>query len=220
MSHDDDYLDYMRDEALDDLFAEHTLEYKNQLVQDALQKTADKVDVIRGLLAEARAVLPASPTAALVFAASACEISLRELFLVPILAGFVHEEFATTVIVKLLGRLTHDKMAAPLTVLLKKSTFINLEETRRSPERKPILNEVHRIAEKRNKILHNGERADEASAKEAFLIADYLLNDTFRGLLRLHRLALVPAERDWTAKDLATVVPFYYQPVEDPNKPS
>ena len=178
MSHEDDYLDYIRDQALDDLFAEHTLEYKNQLVEDALRTSADKVDVVRAVLTEAHAVLPVSPTAAHIFAASACEMSLKDLFFVPILAGFVHEEFAAAVIVKLLGRLTHDKMAGPLTTLLKKSTFINLEETRRLSSGKPILTEVHQVAEKRNKILHGGERADEASAKEALAIANYLLNDT------------------------------------------
>jgi hypothetical protein len=208
VSHEDDYLDYAEQEALEDLFRQHTQEFKNDLAHAALLKTGPRVEVVRAVLAEARKVLSVSPSAALVFAASASEITLKDLLFVPVLSGLIHEDFGVSIIVKLLTRITRDKMAGPLISLLKLSTFIHLDEAKRTPESLPILTEVGNIAKQRNGILHNGERADETKAQDAIAVADYLLNDTFQSLLALHKLYMSPEERDWVGRQWKTIVPL------------
>ena len=215
VGHDDNYLDYMRDEALDDLFQQHTLEYKNDLAADALLKTAERVEVVRVVLADARKVMSVSPTAAHVFAASACEIIVKDLLFVPVLSGLIHEEFGVAVIMKLLARTNRDRIAGSLIALLKRTTFIDLSEAKRTSESVPILSEVDKIAKKRNDILHSGNRADEASAQEALAVADYLLNNTFQSLLGLNKLYMVPGDGAWVGRQWKVIVPMVSPAEED-----
>lgn len=218
VSHDDNYLDYAEQEGLEELFRQHTQEFKNDLAHAALLKTGERVDVVRAVLAEGKKVLPISPTAALVFAASASEITLKDLLFVPVLSGLIHEDFGVAIIVKLFARITRDKMAGPLTALLKQGTFINLDKEKRTSESPPILAEVGTVAKLRNDILHNGERADEASAQDAIAVADFLLNNTFQSLLALHKLYLVPVERDWVGRSRRTIV-LMMPPAEEDQDP-
>lgn len=215
MSHEDDYPDYEQQEALENLFRQHTQEFKNDLAYAALLNTGSQVEVVRELLTETRKVIAISPSAGLVFAASASEITLRDLFFVPILSGLIHEEFGVSIIVKLLTRITRDKIARPLTALLKRGTFIDLDEEKRTPESLSILVEASKIAEKRNGILHKGEFVDEASAQDALAVAEYLLNNTFQNLLALHKLRMLPEERDGEGRTWKTIAPLFLPSEED-----
>lgn len=195
MSHDDDYLDYQNEQALDELFREHTQEFKKELAHEALIQANEPVMRVRGVLDEALRVLPISPTAAFLLAAIGCEIVIRDLLFIPILSGLIHEKLAVAIVVKSFRRMNRDELDSPLTTLLKQLTFINLEETKRRPENKPILVEARTIAKTRNAISHNGDFANEADAKKAIAVASYLLNDTFQKLLWLNGLYLVPEDK-------------------------
>jgi hypothetical protein len=193
----EDDLDYYRqEEALDELFAEHTNEFKKELAFDALLKTETDVLVVRGVLEETAKVLPVSPTAAHLLAASACEMVIRKLLFVPVLTGLIHTDIAVTVVVQATSRLQRDQLDKALTTLLSSLTFTNLAKTRRTRKGSLILTEAADIAKKRDAIVHHGERADAKTAEEAMKVADYLLNNVFAGLLHEHRLRmLAPGEK-------------------------
>lgn len=220
MSHFDNLVDYEEQEALQQLFERHTDEFKKELAYHALLNTKESVLLVRKILAEGEKVLALSPTATYLFAASACEVILRDLLFVPLLRGLIHERFAVDIVVKSITRMTRDQMEGPLARLLQLLSFVDLDKIARTPKGPNIIAECRALARNRNGIMHQGEQVDESRARDALAIATFLLNDPFRKLLWINSLYMVPEKDDWKDTDrLRVIIPLALAPREAQEEP-
>ncbi len=186
---DDDYAEYREQEAFEEMIHADREEFKEELAQRSLLHTHPEVTRVRRILDEGKTVRPVSPTAAYLFAATACEITLRKLLFAPVVAGLVHSDYAVNVVVYATARVPRNQMDQSLKALLKMA-FLDLDTVSRQIGGPNILKEASQVAETRDKIIHHGEQADEEQSRFALQVAHFLFNQVFPRLLSRYGLLL------------------------------
>lgn len=189
MSADDDYAEYREQEAIEEMIHVEREEFKEELAQRALLHTHVEVARMRRILNEGKTVRPVSPTVAYLFAATACEITIRKLLFAPVVAGLVHSDYAVNIVVKAAARVPRSQMDQSLTELLKMA-FIDLDTISRQTGGPKILKEASQVAETRDKIIHHGDQVDEEQSRFALQVAHFLFNQVFPRLLSRYGLLL------------------------------
>ena len=93
------------EQAMEELYEEHSKQAIEEFTAERLQSFYLNKPLLAkpsfDALVESRSLLRSHPTAALVFAASATEVSLKEVLLKPVVYGLVHSESAAGLIAEL-----------------------------------------------------------------------------------------------------------------------
>lgn len=175
MSYDE--FDAAQDEMYERLSAELYPEHKEQAITEFtgerlrsyyLENPRVAQPAIR-MLHEAEALLAEGHIdAALVFAASSCELFLKATLLRPVIHGLVHSEVLAEAIVNSTlaqtGLLRYKKL---LGQLFEHLTRQKLETVMRKDAKKPLLAEIAEIQEIRNKVVHQGCATTQLEAERA-----------------------------------------------------
>jgi hypothetical protein len=136
-------------------------------------------------LGYAQSLMPAYPQAALVFAVSATEITIKDVFLRPIVSGLVHSEDLASFIADFsTSQVGINRYHKLLTEVLSQFGGLNLGTFKRSGANKTLWQEVSETQETRNKAVHRGEIADFATAALSVEVAGTLLNQVFPDILK------------------------------------
>lgn len=133
----------------------------------------------------ARTLLPTFPAAALVFAGTSVELTWKTAILKPLVAGVVHvptlaDEIVSRAVPKT-GGLT--QLGEFLAIVMRETAGIDFKTHKRSGSSELLTTEMKRVAEERNKILHQGIGCDARTAQFAIAVADSVLLELLPKLL-------------------------------------
>lgn len=144
-------------------------------------------------LVTAQALMASHPNAALVFATTAIELSVKTVLLKPIVFGMVHTEPVAEFVADLAVRHNGvDRFRDILTEILKTFGGVDLNTFRRPDATKPLRQEIEEIKKARNAVIHQGALPDQAIPELSIRVAVTLLNEVFPQVLRALRLTLEP----------------------------
>jgi hypothetical protein len=134
----------------------------------------------------ARTLLPSFPAAALVFAGTSVELTWKTAILKPLVAGVVHvpalaDEIVNRAVPKSGGLA---QLAEFLSVVLRETAAIDFKIYKRAGSSELLRSEINRVAEERNKILHQGIGCDAPTAEFAIEVADSLLLELLPRLVK------------------------------------
>jgi len=134
----------------------------------------------------ARTLLPSFPAAALVFAGTSVELTWKSAILKPLVAGVVHvpalaDEIVNRAVPKT-GGLT--QLGEFLAVVLRETAAIDFKIFKRSGSSELLASEMKRVAEERNKVLHQGIGCDAPTAQFSIEVADSLLLELLPKLIK------------------------------------
>jgi hypothetical protein len=151
-------------------------------------------------LESAKRLLPSHPTAALVFAAIAQEVLLRDAILTPVVYGLVANEAAAQLITShAVGTGSPTKFRKMLLELLADYGDVDLLDYKRTKEGKTLWTEITEVIERRNAAVHRADTFDHSIADAAIAISDELVSNVFPRTitaLGLHLHGLTVCRRD------------------------
>jgi HEPN domain-containing protein len=136
-------------------------------------------------------------SAAIVFAASAVELLFKSAVLRPVIYGLVHHDgLAETIVEVSTGGSGFDRYEKLLQKLFAHLTYSDLASVSRKDAAKPLLKECNDLQDKRNKIIHKGQRfgaeesawAAEVSASAYHLIVGKMLYSLKLGVYDGHMI--------------------------------
>jgi hypothetical protein len=136
-------------------------------------------------LVYAKSLLSSHPRAALVFAATAIEVTIKTVLLRPIVYGLVHNESVADFITELTTQHTRgiDTFRRLLTGILSQFGGIDFTTFMRSGSAMSLFEEIKAIENARHAIVHRGETTRDGIAVLA-IVASTLLDDIFPTLLK------------------------------------
>jgi hypothetical protein len=196
------------EEFMDRLYEEH----KEQAIEEFTEELLRSYYAGHKLLAkpafdaliEARNLMNTSITAALVFSAIAMEVALKETLLKPIVYGLVHAtsvaSLVTDVVMKHRSMYRYKDL---LLQILREQGGVDLQSYKRPSASKPIWDEVEKVQDKRNKILHTAQKASEDEAYFALAVASTIMETLFPSVVTRMGLHLHDGYRicdDWKCK--------------------
>lgn len=194
MSIDDDY-HYSMDAALseyNDQIAEEAIkEFKYELLQNYLIKTAALISKPLDMLHESARLIDDSPTASFLFASISSEICVKKLLLEPMVHGLINQEYAASLVAELvIGRNAIDRFSKLFIKLLATEGDVDLLSFKRDGAAIPIWDELKQILKKRNDIAHSADIASAQEAAHALIVARVLLEDIFPHVLEKFYLCI------------------------------
>jgi len=142
-----------------------------------------------GSLKEAQALLDSHPTAALVFAAIAVEIGVRDVLLKPIVYGLVQSDSVASLVADLIAAHKADRVRKLLFRIFQEHIGLSLDTHSRPGARQTPWEEIQLVRGNRNDVLHRGITVEPAMAVSAIHTAAYILQGVFpsaMGFLNLH----------------------------------
>ena len=186
MSHtpEDLYIDYILERPwVEEEQAERDREVVASFTQDRLKAYyvihPDAAQKALAALAKAKGLLVAKePQVALVMAAVAIEVAYKATLLKPVVSSLVHNEAMAGMVMELATvHMGLDRFSGILQAILAEFAGIDLKTFVRKGGKQNLWAEMKAIAEQRNKVVHQGETSDAASAKTAIAVAETLLNE-------------------------------------------
>ncbi len=133
-----------------------------------------------GFLAQARALVEASPSAAHVIAFAATEVGIKNLLLRPLLSGLVHTEGVAPFLAEVVFNNRSLEVFRPLLFdLLQRFGGIDLERFVRAGATATLWKEVTEHAKIRNAVVHRCEAATSQQAAAAIDVATGVLSELF-----------------------------------------
>jgi len=134
----------------------------------------------------ARTLMPAYPAAALVFAGTSVELTWKSAILIPLVSGVVHvpalaDEIVNRAVPKTGGL---KQLGEFLAVVLQETAAIDFKTYKRSGSSELLTSEMKRVAEERNKVLHQAIGCDASTAQFAIVVADSLLLELLPKLVK------------------------------------
>lgn len=130
------------------------------------------------VLAEGKAVLGVSPSAAIVFARSCVELVIRDLLLKPVIHGLVHDEdmgSLLTDLISLRGQRTEGRLFAILGI----AGLPDLKAVKRPQKAVTVWEEHATLIKNRNSVVHEGKLVESDVAREALALAEYMLHKLY-----------------------------------------
>lgn len=138
----------------------------------------------RRALREARRLISEHPSAALVFAATAVELSSKTVLLRPVVYGLVHQESVASLITELATSHTcFDKFRDLLFQLLAEHAAVDLRTFRREGASKTLWAEVSEVQSIRNAVLHRGREVSRGEAEHSIMVARALVEELIPSML-------------------------------------
>ncbi len=136
-------------------------------------------------LSYAQSLLISYPRAAIVFAATSIEVSIKTVLLRPIVSGFVHSESVADLISDLTTKHAGgiDTFNSLLTAILSHFIGHDLKTYMRDGSTVGLYAEIKKIQDARNAIIHRADSSGDSEAVVAVAVASTLLNDILPRLL-------------------------------------
>lgn len=190
--------DIARDEFISDLYSDFANEvlagrdadlfygvverFASERLQSFYLDNPDVAKAALWALGEARSLLGAHPSAALVFAVAAMEVGLKAMLLKPILYGLVHAEFAGALIAELATE-RQDRSKGLVFAILAEYGGIDLKTYRRPGAPKTLWEEMADVQKARNSVVHRAEAAAVADATLATELASHVVETLFPAVI-------------------------------------
>jgi len=181
----DELYEEFRDSALEDdqLYNRVVEDFKESRLRDYYIDHPLVAKAAQDALAEAQELRGGHPRTALVLAVIAAEVCLRDALLAPILHGSFHTGSTADLVVKLVVAGKDEKLINALVRVLAAHTRIDLRQFGRSGSGKALWEEMREIQVKRNRIVHQAERASVEEADAAIEVAKATLYQVFGGTI-------------------------------------
>ena len=149
------------DEHADELYRKHyddaVKEFTAERLQSYYLKHPDMAKAAIGMMEESTALHPKHPNAALLFAASAVEITIKHLLVKPIVNGLVHNEAVADVVVSMTPVQTGSEGFKKLLFgILKKVADVDLASHKRAGSNRTLWDEWMQLQKARNDLIHDG----------------------------------------------------------------
>lgn len=169
---------------MEDLYAEHSKKAVEEFTAERLQSFYIKNPLLAqpalAALVESRALLISHPAAALVFAATATEVGLKEVLLKPVVFGMVHSESAASLITELtVSHSCVERFRDLLYQILSEHGGVDLGSFARPSSSKKLWEEIREIQKRRNVILHRAEQSSVEDARQSIDVASAVLETLF-----------------------------------------
>lgn len=179
------YSDFARDvlAGRDELYGQVVEQFATERLQAYYIDNPNIAEPGLSALDEARALLAAHCSAALVFGVAATEVGLKATLLKPILHGLVHEEPLGALIAELIPDQRNDKFRNLLFGILNEFAGIDLRSFKRAGHAQTLWEEIASVQGLRNAVVHRGEQVAGAEAERAIDIATFVLNDVFPSVI-------------------------------------
>lgn len=171
-------LDAHKGDIADDIINEFVSERMGSYYRDHPDLTAPAEAAIE----EARNLINVSPTASLVFSRSAVEMTLRDVLLKPIAFGMVHNQTTGPLIAELVVGNRH---FTRLLFSILEGYGLDLKHDSRRGSSKNLWAEMEEIKQKRDRIVHCGEKTSHEMAKLSLEIATALLHKLYPHLRKV-----------------------------------
>jgi hypothetical protein len=180
MSIDDE--DARREQWLLDLYEEHAAqglaEFRGKRLRSYYVAKPNVLQPPCKFLSEARQVLAISPSASLILASAAAEVSLKAALLKPVIHGLVHSESMASYVTDLaMEQRDMKRFHALLFALLREASDIDLTVWWRDGEALSLWDRFQKNARKRNRVVHQCEICSRLEAEEALEISTIFLDD-------------------------------------------
>lgn len=134
----------------------------------------------------ARTLLPAYPSAALVFAGTSVELTWKTTILIPLVAGVVHIPALAEAIVNQAVPKTGglERLEQFLADVLRETAAIDFKTYMRDGSSELLRSEINKVTKTRNLVLHQGVGCSVQTAEFAMQVADSLLLELLPKLLK------------------------------------
>ena len=178
------YDEAAREQYLDDLYEEHRKEAIEEFTFERLSSYYSENKQLAKpafeALSDARELSAFNPTASLVFASIAMEVSLKAILLKPIVYGLVHTDSVASLITNLaLAHTGMDRYKKLLLHLLRDHSGVDLDTFTRSGSNKTLWWEISEIQTARNAIMHRAEKGSPEMAQLALAVASEIIDHIF-----------------------------------------
>lgn len=146
---------------------------------------------INNRIEEAQNLLSVNPSASFIFSVSAIELCIKNAIVRPLVHGFIHNESAAELIVKMVFEIRVFLKFQEFTLnLLKNCLELDLHAAKKEDSSEILWKEIENAQIKRNLVLHRGEYVQLDEAKNVLLIVEYLVIDVFSLILKKIGLGL------------------------------
>lgn len=174
--------------AYEKLYREHYDEAIREFTTDRLQsyylEHPDMAKTAISMMEEATALSKTHPQAALLFAASAVEITIKHLLVKPIVNGLVHNEAVADVIMGITPVQTgSDAFKNLLFGVLKKVAGVDLAAHKRDGSNRLLWDEWKQLQKERNDLVHDGVAASTEALRFSEPVAVEFLRTIFPRVL-------------------------------------
>jgi hypothetical protein len=183
---------WVRDHAEDlakEFFEENYKDAINQFTGERLQsyylKHPELASAAFNALQYAQSLRPSYHRAALVFAVTSTELTVKNVLLRPIISGLVHTEELASVVADLTTKHTGiGRFQDLLTEILGQYGGFELKTFRRPDSGKTLWQEMDDVQKARNNVIHRGAVVDEGVVDLSISVASVLLGGIFRRILK------------------------------------
>jgi hypothetical protein len=171
------------------LYPEHydqaVAEFTSERLRSFYMANRDLSQAPRKALAQARSLVPDHPNAALLLAAVAMEVGLRETILRPVIHGLVHNEALADTVAELVMEMrpTLDRLRQISVRIVAEHGGIDLDNERRPNATQAIWPEMKLLQRRRNKLLHAAVPVSVTDAEDGIAVAAYVLETALPHLL-------------------------------------
>ena len=160
-------------------------DFTNERLQSYYLKHPDMAGAALAMMGEMGGLIGGHRIAALLFATSAVEITIKHLLLKPILNGLVHNERVADLVMGLAPRETgSDGFKALLFGVLNKVAGVDLATYRRSGSNRTVWDEWKQLQKERNNLIHDGSAPSAETLAFFDSVATEFLNVIFPKVLR------------------------------------
>jgi hypothetical protein len=175
--------DAFYEKVREDLTPEIIQEFKSERLTSYFDSNRTVAEKPFRALTEARKLLTDShETAAFIHAVIASEVTIKTVFIHPLVIGVVHNEVIAPIITDMVLGQTRgqfQKVEGLFLNILNEIANVDLEKYLRSGSKKPLLKEIFEIQSKRNVILHRADDATKDEAQYAISVAAEILEQVF-----------------------------------------
>jgi hypothetical protein len=175
------YSDFARDvlEGRDDLYGQVIDHFAAERLQSFYVENPTVAKPALLALTEARALVKAHPSAAVVLAVTATEVGLKSTLLKPILHGLVHLDTVAAMIAELVPDQRNDKFKDVLFTILRECGGVDLRSHTRPGGTRKLWDEIAEIQRVRNRVVHRADQASPEEARTAVDIATVVVEQLF-----------------------------------------
>jgi hypothetical protein len=175
------YEDFARDvlSGKDDLYGEIIDQFTSERLQSFYFTHRDVAERALTALQEARTLEIPHPSAALVFAAIAIEVGLKNTLLKPILHGMVSIDSAAALVAALVPDQHNDSFKKVLFGILKEAGGVDLPSFKRRGCDQTLWERIARVRTQRSQVMHKASQVTSPEARLSVEIASTVLEVLF-----------------------------------------
>jgi hypothetical protein len=178
------YLQEFGHELYHEHYEQAIKEFTAERLQSYYLKRPEMAKTAIGMMEEATALRQKHPYAALLFAASAVEITIKHLLVKPIVNGLVHNEAVADVVMALTPTQTgSDAFRNLLFGVLYKVAGVDLATHRRNGSNRTLWDEWKQLQKARNDLIHDGVPPSNEATEVFASVALEFLNVIFPRVL-------------------------------------